>query len=52
MMLRNPNARSKEVRSAQRRAKKEQKIAARRAARQQRKGAGALGPPAVPKGGR
>jgi hypothetical protein len=37
MMLRNPNARSKEVRSAQRRVKKEQKLLARQAARQARK---------------
>jgi hypothetical protein len=50
-MLRNPNARSKELRSAQRRLKKEQKIAARRAARQLRE-AGGKGPPAVPKSGR
>jgi hypothetical protein len=51
MMMRNPNARSKELRSAERRAKKEQKIAARRAARQPRDSRG-MGPPAVPKSGR
>jgi hypothetical protein len=45
MMIRNPNARSKEVRSAQRRARKQQKIEARRVARQLRE-AGGKGPPA------
>jgi hypothetical protein len=39
MMIRNPNARQKEVRSAQRRQRKQEKIDARRAARQ-RRGAG------------
>jgi hypothetical protein len=47
MGLRDPNARSKELRSAQRRAKKLQKIEARQAARQARKG-GAKGPPDNP----
>jgi hypothetical protein len=49
-MLRNPNARQKEVRSAQRRARKQQKIEARRAARQLRE-SGGKGPPATPKTG-
>jgi hypothetical protein len=50
-MLRNPNARQKEVRSAQRRLKKEQKIAARRAARLPRE-SGGKGSPASAEGGR
>jgi hypothetical protein len=52
MMIRNPNARQKEVRSAERRARKLAKIHARRAARQQRRQGGNLGAQAAHPGGR
>jgi hypothetical protein len=50
-MVRDQAARRKELRSHDRRARKQEKLAARRAARQARKEAGALGQPAAPEGG-
>jgi hypothetical protein len=51
MMIRNLNARQKEIRALERRARKQQKLAARQAARQQRGQGGNLNlKPTVPGG--